>query len=268
MGRSGTGWIPTRSPGRTGPRPRCPGAQAGLLLALALSLGRRARSRVSSSIRGTPVPPLRAGGTGAQLFIPWFLNLRPVVAERASPTWNPWAQAGMPLLGSSQGGPYPPKPPVRSAGTHRRQQPQRSSSRSWVAGPGHGCWPGASRGRGGAAVGGLGFGLCAFLFANIGHQSMIAGAAWLPGCCTATSLCENASRRGGFVPGAAVAAAPGTARSSFMDLCSSSLCTSRRSRSSAGPSGRCAASQPACWRWRSVSVLRPSSSFRPSWWPR
>src|SRR5436853_167341 len=32
----------------------------------------------------------------------------------------------------------------------------------------------------GAAVGGLGFGLCGFMFGHVAHQSMIASIAWLP----------------------------------------------------------------------------------------
>lgn len=124
---------------------------------------------------------LYAPADGNQLFIPWFLVSARSWLSGHLPTWNPWAQSGMPLLGSSQAGTlYPPNllfvvAPVVLA--------NNLSILVTLVVAGLGAWLLGRRLTGdrvAAAVGGAGFGVCTFFFAHIGHQSLIAGAAWLP----------------------------------------------------------------------------------------
>ena len=173
-------------------------------------------------IRGIAGPSLYAPGDGAQLFIPWFVVSARSWLSGHLPTWNPWAQAGMPLLGSSQAGTlYPPNLLFLVLA------PTLANNLSIVATfvvAGLGAWLLARRLTGdgvAAAVGGLGFGLCSFLFAHIGHQSMIAGAAWLPWMLYGYELVyERLSPWRLLVPAAAVALAAFSGHSQifFMDL--------------------------------------------------
>lgn len=172
--------------------------------------------------RGIAGPSLYAPGDGAQLFIPWFIISARSWLSGHLPTWNPWAQAGMPLLGSSQAGTlYPPNLLFLVLA------PTIANNLSIIATfllAGLGAWLLARRLTGdgvAAAVGGLGFGLCAFLFAHIGHQSMIAGAAWLPWMLYGYELVrEHLSPWRLLVPGAgvALAALAGHSQIFFMDL--------------------------------------------------
>jgi hypothetical protein len=124
---------------------------------------------------------LYAPADGGQLFIPWFLVSARAWLSGHLPTWNPWAGSGMPLLGSSQAGAlYPPNllflvlPAVIA---------NNVTIAVTFAVAGLGAWLLTRRLTGdgvAAAVGGVGFGTCSLLFAHIGHQSLIAGAAWLP----------------------------------------------------------------------------------------
>ena len=173
-------------------------------------------------IRGLAGPSLYAPGDGAQLFIPWFVVSARSWLSGHLPTWNPWAQAGMPLLGSSQAGTlYPPNLLFLVLA------PTLANNLSIVTTfviAGLGAWLLARRLTGdgvAAAVGGLGFGLCSFLFAHIGHQSMIAGAAWLPWVLYGYELVQerlNPWRL--LVPAVAVALAAlsGHSQIFFMDL--------------------------------------------------
>jgi hypothetical protein len=173
-------------------------------------------------IRGIAGPSLYAPGDGAQLFIPWFVVSARSWLSGHLPTWNPWAQAGMPLLGSSQAGTlYPPNLLFLVLA------PTLANNLSIVATflvAGLGAWLLARRLTGdgvAAAVGGLGFGLCSFLFAHVGHQSMIAGAAWLPWMLYGYELVqERLSPWRLLVPAAAVAMAAFSGHSQifFMDL--------------------------------------------------
>ena len=45
-----------------------------------------------------------AFGDGIELFVPWFMVSARAWRSGHLPTWNPWAQAGMPHLGASQAG--------------------------------------------------------------------------------------------------------------------------------------------------------------------
>src|ERR1700704_1740052 len=132
-------------------------------------------------IRGIAGPSLYAPGDGAQLFIPWFIVSARAWLSGHLPTWNPWAQAGMPLLASGQTGTLFPPNLLFLVLT-----PTLANNLTIVVTfviAGLGAWLLARRLTGdgvAAAVGGLGFGLCSFLFAHIGHPSLIAGAAWLP----------------------------------------------------------------------------------------
>lgn len=120
-------------------------------------------------------------GDGGNLFVPWFLASARAWTSGHLPTWNPWSQSGMPQLGSSQAGVlYLPNllfivlPAVLANNL--------TLVISFLI-AGLGAWLLArllTEDLLAAAVGGLGFGLCTFLFAHIGHESMIAGAAWLP----------------------------------------------------------------------------------------
>lgn len=122
-----------------------------------------------------------APGDGFLLFIPWFTDSARAWLSGHLPTWNPWAQAGMPQLGSTQAGAlYPPNllfvvlPPILA---------NNLTIVVTFLLAGTGAWLLARLLTGdnvAAAVGGLGFGFCTFLFAHVGHQSMDAGAAWLP----------------------------------------------------------------------------------------
>ena len=173
-------------------------------------------------IRGLAGPSLYAPGDGAQLFIPWFVVSARSWLSGHLPTWNPWAQAGMPLLGSSQAGTlYPPNLLFLVLA------PTLANNLSIVATfvvAGLGAWLLARRLTGdgvAAAVGGLGFGLCSFLFAHIGHQSMIAGAAWLPWMLYGYELLqERLTPWRLLVPAGAVALAAFSGHSQifFMDL--------------------------------------------------
>src|SRR2546421_7658511 len=132
-------------------------------------------------IRGIAGPSLYAPGDGAQLFIPWSVVSARSWLSGHLPTWNPWAQSGMPLLASGQAGTlYPPNLLFLVLA------PTLANNLGIVVTfviAGLGAWLLARRLTAdgvAAAVGGLGFGLCSFLFAHIGHQSLIAGAAWLP----------------------------------------------------------------------------------------
>src|SRR2546421_3365569 len=122
-----------------------------------------------------------APGDGYALFTPWFTVSARAWLSGHLPTWNPWAQAGMPQLGSSQSGAlYLPNllflalPPIVA---------NNLTIVVTFLVAGLGAWLLARLLTGddvAAATGGLAFGMCAFLFAHIGHQSMDAGAAWLP----------------------------------------------------------------------------------------
>ena len=124
-----------------------------------------------------------APGDGYLLFIPWFTDAARAWMTGHLPTWNPWAQAGMPLLGTSQSGSMYPPNLVFVLLAHSPILADNLTIVITFLIAGVGAWllarlltddPVA------AAVGGLGFGLCTFLFAHVGHQSMDAGAAWLP----------------------------------------------------------------------------------------
>src|ERR1700704_2755399 len=173
-------------------------------------------------IRGIAGPSLYAPGDGAQLFIPWFLVSARSWLSGHLPTWNPWAQAGMPLLGSSQAGTLFPPNLLFLVLTPTLANNLTIVVTFVVAGLG--AWLLARRLTGdgvAAAVGGLGFGLCSFLFAHIGHQSMIAGAAWLPWMLYGYELLRDRfSPCRLLVPAAAVALAAFSGHSQifFMDL--------------------------------------------------
>lgn len=146
-------------------------------------------------------------GDGYLLFIPWFTDNARAWLSGHLPTWNPWSQAGMPLLGSTQSGAlYPPNlvflvlPPILANNI-------TIVITFLVAGVGG--WLLARLLTGddvAAAVGGLGFGLCTFLFAHIGHQSMDAGAAWLPWMLYCFELLRRRVSPGRVLGGAAVVA--------------------------------------------------------------
>jgi hypothetical protein len=177
---------------------------------------------VAIFVKGLLGISLYAPGDGGQIFIPWFLVSARSWLSGHLPTWNPWAQAGMPLLGSSQAGVlYPPNllfivAPYVIANNI-------GIATSFVV-AGLGAWLLARqlcRDAVAAAVGGLGFGVCTFLFAHIGHQSMIAGACWLPWMLFGYELVrERFSAARLFVPAAAVALAAlaGHSQIFFMDL--------------------------------------------------
>ena len=173
-------------------------------------------------IRGIAGPSLYAPGDGAQLFIPWFVVSARSWLSGHLPTWNPWAQAGMPLLASGQAGTlYPPNLLFLVL------TPTLANNLTIVVTfviAGLGAWLLARRLTGdgvAAAVGGLGFGLCSFLFAHIGHQTIIAGAAWLPWMLYGYELVRDRfSPWRLLVPAAAVALAAFSGHSHifFMDL--------------------------------------------------
>ncbi|HYR61488.1 MAG TPA: YfhO family protein [Actinomycetota bacterium] len=122
-----------------------------------------------------------APGDGTGLFMPWFIVSARAWASGHLPTWDPWAQGGMPHLGSAQAAAlYPPNLLFLVA------PPIVANNLGIVATfllAGIGAWLLARllcEDEVAAAVGGLGFALSAFMFAHIGHQSVIAAAAWLP----------------------------------------------------------------------------------------
>jgi hypothetical protein len=173
-------------------------------------------------IRGIAGPSLYAPGDGAQLFVPWFIVSARSWLSGHLPTWNPWAQSGMPLLASGQAGTlYPPNLLFLVL------TPTLANNLGIVVTfviAGLGAWLLARRLTGdgvAAAVGGLGFGLCSFLFAHIGHQSLIAGAAWLPWMLLGYELVRERFTPSRLLLGAAavaLAAFSGHSQIFFMDL--------------------------------------------------
>lgn len=124
-----------------------------------------------------------APGDGYLLFIPWFTDAARAWLSGHLPTWNPWAQGGMPLLGTSQSGSLYPPNLVFVLFRHSPILADNLTIAITFVIAGVGAWLLArllTEDLVAAAVGGLGFGLCTFLFAHVGHQSMDAGAAWLP----------------------------------------------------------------------------------------
>src|SRR6266851_5239136 len=116
-----------------------------------------------------------APGDGTGLFMPWFIVSARAWASGHLPTWDPWAQGGMPHLGSAQAAAlYPPNLLFLVA------PPIVANNLGIVATfllAGIGAWLLARllcEDEVAAAVGGLGFALSAFMFAHIGHQSVIA----------------------------------------------------------------------------------------------
>jgi hypothetical protein len=173
-------------------------------------------------IRGIAGPSLYAPGDGAQLFVPWFIVSARSWLSGHLPTWNPWAQSGMPLLASGQAGTlYPPNLLFLVL------TPTLANNLGIVVTfviAGLGAWLLARRLTGdgvAAAVGGLGFGLSSFLFAHIGHQSLIAGAAWLPWMLLGYELVRERLTPSRLLLGAAavaLAAFSGHSQIFFMDL--------------------------------------------------
>ncbi|MGH2719705.1 MAG: hypothetical protein ACRDJU_14175 [Actinomycetota bacterium] len=165
---------------------------------------------------------LYAPQDGNQLFIPWFLVSARSWLSGHLPTWNPWAQSGVPLLGSTQAGAlYPPNLlflvlPVVIANN------LTVLITFLIAGLGG--WLLARQltsDRVAATVGGLGFGLCAFFFSHLEHQSLNAGAAWLPWMLFGFELVRERLTPARFaVPAIAVAMATfaGHSQALFTDL--------------------------------------------------
>lgn len=120
-------------------------------------------------------------GDGYQTYLPWFRHAAAAWRQLALPGWNPSAFAGSPLLAVSQAGVYyPPNllfvvlPPVLAANLV-------VVTSFIVAGVGAFLFARHLTGDDvGAAVAGASFGLSSFMFAHVGHTSMIASAAWLP----------------------------------------------------------------------------------------
>jgi len=124
---------------------------------------------------------LLAPGDGYQQYIPWYIVTARSWLDGHIPTWNPFAYAGSPHLATHQPAVfYPPNllfliidPVIANnvtivisfavAGVGAMLLTRRLC-KDEAAG----------------IVGGLAFGLSGFMFARIGHQSMLATAAWLP----------------------------------------------------------------------------------------
>jgi hypothetical protein len=120
-------------------------------------------------------------GDGYQTYLPWFRHTSTAWRHLTLPGWNPGAFAGSPLLAVSQAGAYyPPNlvfvflPPVVAANLVVVASFIIAGLGAFVL-----AWH-LTGDETAAAVAGVSFGLCGFMFAHVGHTSMIASAAWLP----------------------------------------------------------------------------------------
>ncbi|MGH9036727.1 MAG: YfhO family protein, partial [Acidimicrobiia bacterium] len=120
-------------------------------------------------------------GDGFSTYLPWFSHAAQAWKAAEIPGWNAYSFAGSPLLAISQAGVYyPPNwlfvvlPPVPAVNLVIVIQFVIAGLGAWLL----------TRHLTGdttaAAVAGVAFALCGFMFAHIGHASMIASAAWLP----------------------------------------------------------------------------------------
>lgn len=124
---------------------------------------------------------LLAPGDGERQYLP--LHMVAARAWRAGglPVWNPYSFSGYPLLATSQAGVFYPPNLVFLWLSPGLANNVVVVANFVVAAVGafllarHLCGD-----DGGAFVAALSFGLCGFLFAHIGHQSMIASVSWLP----------------------------------------------------------------------------------------
>jgi hypothetical protein len=120
-------------------------------------------------------------GDGYQTYLPWFTHAATAWRQLTLPGWNPSAFAGSPLLAVSQAGVYYP-PNFSFVFLPTLVAANLSVVFSFVV-AGVGAFLLARHLTGddiGAAVAGVSFGLCGFMFAHVGHTSMLASAAWLP----------------------------------------------------------------------------------------
>ncbi|MGH9022946.1 MAG: hypothetical protein ACRDV9_07585, partial [Acidimicrobiia bacterium] len=122
-----------------------------------------------------------APGDGYQSYLPWYSVAAAALRGGQVPGWNPFVFAGSPLLASHQAGVfYPPNWLMLLLPT---LEAFNLIVVSHYVLAGVGAWALARHLTGdlvGAAVAGVAFGLCGFMFAHLGHTSMIATAAWLP----------------------------------------------------------------------------------------
>lgn len=124
---------------------------------------------------------LFAPGDGYQQYIPWYTLAARAWRTGHLPTWNPFAYSGAPFLASNQPAVfYPPNllftflPPLLA---------NNLSITITFAIAGVGAWLLARhlwKDDVGAAVAGIAFAFSGFMFGHVGHQGMIATAAWLP----------------------------------------------------------------------------------------
>jgi hypothetical protein len=124
---------------------------------------------------------LLAPGDGYGQYIPWYVVAAQSWRSGDLPTWNPFAYSGSPHLATAQPGVfYPPNllflilDPVIAANAVIVINFVIAGVGAWLL-TRHLCKDEAA-----AATAGLAFGLSGFMFARIGHQGMIATAAWLP----------------------------------------------------------------------------------------
>jgi hypothetical protein len=122
-----------------------------------------------------------APGDGYQAYLPWFTEAAQAWRHGHFPGWNPWSFAGSPLLAIGQAGVYyPPNwlhmvlPPVMAMNVVMVAQFVIAGVGAWLLAR-HLTGDAA-----GAAVAGVAFALCGFMFGQISHASLIASAAWMP----------------------------------------------------------------------------------------
>ena len=122
-----------------------------------------------------------APGDGYQAYLPWFTEAAQAWRHGHLPGWNPWSFAGSPLLAIGQAGVYyPPNwlhvllPPVMAMNVVMVAQFVIAGVGAWLLAR-HLTGDAA-----GAAVAGVSFALCGFMFGQISHASLIASAAWMP----------------------------------------------------------------------------------------
>lgn len=124
---------------------------------------------------------LIAPGDGYQQYLPWYTLTARIWRSGHLPTWNPFAYSGAPLLASNQPAVFYPLnwlfiflPPLFANNLIIVLTFVLSGVGAWLLAR-H-----LTQDEVAAACAGLAYSLSGFMFGHIGHQGMIATAAWLP----------------------------------------------------------------------------------------
>lgn len=122
-----------------------------------------------------------APGDGYGQYVPWYTQVAESWQQLRLPAWNPFPFAGAPLLAAGQAAAFYPPNLVFAVLPVAIANATTITLTFVIAGTGAFVFAHRLvRDPVAAAVAGFAFGLCGFLFAHVGHQSMIATVAWLP----------------------------------------------------------------------------------------